>query len=351
MYQRNQTKVIKVGNLYIGKDYPIVIQSMCNTKTKDTLSTINQILKLEKYGCQLIRVAVLDKEDAYAIQEIKKHIHIPLVADIHFDYELALLAIQSGADKIRINPGNIGSEENIYQVVSACKEKDIPIRIGINSGSLEKDLVEKYGVSAKTMIESAKRHIQILNKFHFDNIILSLKSSNPDMCIEAYKQAAEIFSYPLHLGITEPGPLLPGIVKSTTVLNQLLQLGIGNTLRISLSDDPLLEIKAAKQILKANHLLTMPTLISCPTCGRTQINLIPYAQEIDDFLYTISSPLCVAIMGCVVNGPGEAKEADIGIAGGKSQAVLFKKGKIVKTLKEDAILETLKNEILLLNKN
>lgn len=345
MYVRNQTREIKIGSVFIGKDHPIAIQSMCNTLTKDVDATIQQIQELEKYGCQIIRVSVLDNKDALAIKKIKEKIHIPIVADIHFDYRLALLAIEAGADKIRINPGNIGKEENILKVVNACKQKKIPIRIGINSGSLEKDLLEQYGVCAKAMIESAKRHIAILEKLGFYDIVLSLKSSNVSICKEAYLQAAEIFPYPLHLGITEPGPLLPGIIKSTTVLNELLEKQIGNTLRISLSDCPILEVKAAKQILHLHHFISMPTLISCPTCGRTQIQLISYAQEIEDYLYTVSKEIKVAIMGCVVNGPGEAKEADIGIAGGKNQAVLFKKGKIIKTIPENMIISVLKEEI------
>lgn len=345
MFLRHQTKVIQVGSLYMGGNHPIIIQSMTNTPTKDIKKTVQQILDLEKVGCQLIRVAILDMDDATAIQEIKKEIHIPIVADIHFDYRLALKAIESGADKIRINPGNIGDKNHLLAIIDACKKAHIPIRIGVNSGSIEKDLLHQYGSSVKAMIESVKRYVQFFEENQFYDLVLSLKSSSADDCIEAYQQAATLFDYPLHIGITESGPLIPGIVKTTTVFNRLLSFQLGNTIRVSLSDDPIYEIKVAKQILKINHLITMPTLISCPTCGRTQIDLIPYAKALDDFLYTINKPITVALMGCVVNGPGEAKEADIGIAGGNKVAALFKKGKVIQTIPEDQILSTLKEEI------
>ena len=345
MNNRINTRKVFVGNVQIGGNNNVVIQSMCNIKTEKVKDVSNQILKLESYGCQIIRVSVLDKNDARAVKEIKKIIHIPLVADIHFDYRLALLSIENGADKIRINPGNIGKEENIKKVVDACKEKHIPIRIGINSGSLEKDLVVKYGVSAKTMIESAKRHIAILEKYNFRDIVLSLKSSSFEMSKKAYEMAAKIFDYPLHIGITEPGNLIPGIVKSTLGLSSLLDEGIGSTIRISLTSDPINEIKVAKQLLLAKNLIQMPLLVSCPTCGRTQIDLIKYVDEIEDYLYKINKPIKVAVMGCVVNGPGEASEADIGIAGGNKQAVLFKKGKIIKTINEKDIVQELIAEI------
>ncbi len=346
MNRRTDTREIKIGSsLYMGKNYPIVIQSMCNTMTSDVKNTVKQIKKLEKYGCQLVRVSVFDSNDAKAIKEIKQHINIPIVADIHFDYKLAIEAINNGADKIRINPGNIGSIENVKLVVSACKEHNIPIRIGINSGSLEKEFVDKYGISSKAMIESAKKHIKILEDLDFYDIVLSLKSSDPKLCVEVYQLAAKEFTYPLHIGVTEPGPIIPGIIKSTTAINKILELGIGNTIRVSLSDNPVNEIKVAKQILSINNLYQMPTLISCPTCGRTKINLIKYASKIEDYLYTINKPIKVAMMGCIVNGPGEAKEADIGIAGGNKQAVLFKKGQIIKTIKESEIIKTLKQEI------
>lgn len=345
MYKRQQCRSIKVGNITIGGNNHIVIQSMCNIKTSNTKEVTKQILELEKYGCELIRVSILDEEDAYAIKEIKENIHIPLVADIHFDYRLALIAIENGIDKIRINPGNIGKEENIKKVVDACKKHNIPIRIGINSGSLEKDLLDKYGVSAKAMIESAKRHIAILEKYDFHQIVLSLKSSSFEICKGAYELASELFDYPLHIGVTETGPLIPGIIKSTLGLSELIDKGIGSTIRISLSSDPIDEIKVAKQLLLAKNLITMPLIISCPTCGRTQINLLKYVDEMEDYLYTVNKNVKVAIMGCIVNGPGEAKEADIGIAGGNGVAVIFKKGNIVKTIPEEKIIEELKNAI------
>ena len=346
MMQRKTCRKVKVANLTIGGSNEIIIQSMCNIKTSNVDQVVQQILSLEKYGCQLIRVSILDELDATSIALIKKQIHIPLVADIHFDYKLALLSIANGADKIRINPGNIGSEENVKQVIAACKEKNIPIRIGVNSGSLEKDIKEKYGITAKAMIESAKRHVKILEDNGFYDIVISLKSSNYKMSEQAYQLASEEFNYPLHIGITEPGPLVPGIIKSTLGLSNLLDNGIGSTIRISLSDDPIYEIKVAKQLLLAKGLIKMPTLISCPTCGRTQIDLLSYANEIEDFLYTINKDIKVAVMGCIVNGPGEASDADIGIAGGNSMAVLFKKGKVYKTIKEEEIVKVLKEEIL-----
>lgn len=342
---RENTKKVMVGNVQIGGNNEVIIQSMCNVKTSNVDEVVNQIIKLEEYGCQIIRVSVLDEMDAKAIKDIKKRIHIPLVADIHFDYKLALSCIENGIDKIRINPGNIGSIENIKKVVDACKEKHIPIRIGINSGSLEKDIAEKYGNSEIAMIESAKRHIKILEDLGFYDIVLSLKSSNFETSLKAYKLAASMFNYPLHIGITEPGPLLPGIIKSTLGLSELLDIKIGSTIRISLSDEPVNEIKVAKQLLKAKGLINMPSLTSCPTCGRTQINLIKYANEIEDYLYRLNKNIHVAVMGCIVNGPGEASNADIGVAGGNGKAVLFKKGKVIKTIDENAIVNTLIEEI------
>ena len=345
MYTREKTRTIKVGNITIGGSNNIVIQSMCNIKTSHVDDVIKQILSLEEYGCELIRVSILDFEDANAIKEIKKHIHIPLVADIHFDYRLALQCIENGTDKIRINPGNIGKKENIEKVVLACKEKHIPIRIGVNAGSLEEDIKAKYGICAKAMIESAKRHISILEEYDFHDIVLSLKASNYKIANEAYKMAASLFDYPLHIGITEPGPLIPGIVKSTLGLSSLIDEGIGSTIRISISDDPIKEIKVAKQLLLAKGLICMPTLVSCPTCGRTQIDLIKYANIIEDYLYKVNKNIKVAVMGCVVNGIGEAGDADIGVSGGNGQAVLFKKGKIIRTIDESLIVKTLEEEI------
>lgn len=347
MYKRIDTRPIFVRDVQIGGQNKVVIQSMCNTKTKDVESTVNQILKLEKAGCEIIRVACLDIEDAKAIKEIKKKIHIPIVADIHFDYKIALEAIKSGVDKIRINPGNIGDEEKTRAVVEACKEKNIPIRIGVNAGSLEKELLEKYGKPCSdAMIESAKRHVEILEKLDFYDIAISLKASNLDMCVEAYEKASKEFKYPLHLGITEAGTTFSGTIKSSIGLGVLLRQEIGDTIRVSLSDDPIEEIPVCKEILKnCNLLKNSPKLVSCPTCGRIQYDMIPIAKEIEKFLQTIESDITVAIMGCAVNGPGEAREADIGIAGGKGEAVLFKKGEIIRKIPQDEIIETLKKEI------
>lgn len=349
MVKREDTRAIFVGHMQIGGQDKVLIQSMCNTKTKDVEATVKQILDLEKVGCQIIRVACLDIEDAVAIREIKKQIHIPIVADIHFDYKIALQAIQSGVDKVRINPGNIGSEEKVKQVVEACKDKKIPIRIGVNAGSLEKDLLDKYGGSptAKAMVESAKRHVDILEKLEFYDIAISLKASNLDLCIQAYEEAAKTFNYPLHLGITEAGTAFSGTIKSSIGLGVMLRKGIGDTIRVSLSDNPIEEIKVAKEILKdCNLYKNSPKLVSCPTCGRTQIDLIPIAKQIEEFLQTINKDITVAVMGCAVNGPGEAKEADIGIAGGIKEAVLFKKGQIIKKVPQEDIVEVLKKEIL-----
>ena len=345
---RKNTRKVMVGNVQIGGQDKVVIQSMCNTKTKDVEATVNQILDLEKVGCEIIRVACLDMEDAKAIKKIKERIHIPIVADIHFDYKIALEAIESGVDKVRINPGNIGSEEKVKAVVDKCKEKHIPIRIGVNAGSLEKDLLEKYGKpTAEAMIESARRHVEILEKLDFKDYLISLKASNLDLCIKSYELASKEFDCPLHLGITEAGTEFSGTVKSSIGLGVMLREGIGDTVRVSLSDDPVKEIKVAKEILKdCNLYKKTPTLIACPTCGRTQIDLIPIAKEVEELLQTIESDITVAVMGCVVNGPGEAREADIGIAGGVNEGMLFKKGKTIKKVPQEKIVETLKEEIL-----
>lgn len=346
--KRKNTRKIMVGNVQIGGQDKVVIQSMCNTKTKDVDATVKQILKLEKAGCEIIRVACLDIEDAKAIKKIKEKIHIPIVADIHFDYRIALEAIESGVDKVRINPGNIGSEERVKLVVDKCKEKKIPIRIGVNAGSLEKDLLERDGKpTAEAMVESAKRHIDILEKLDFKDYAVSLKASNLDLCIESYEEASKVFDCPLHLGITEAGTEFSGTVKSSIGLGYMLRQGIGDTVRVSLSDDPIKEIKVAKEILKDCNLYhNTPTLVACPTCGRTQIDLIPIAKEVEEFLQTIESDITVAVMGCSVNGPGEAREADIGIAGGIKEGLLFKKGEIIKKVKQEQIVEVLKEEIL-----
>lgn len=346
--ERNETRKIMVGNVQIGGQNKVVIQSMCNTKTKDVQSTVKQILALEEAGCEIIRVACLDIEDAKAIKEIKKQIHIPIVADIHFDYRIALEAIEAGVDKVRINPGNIGSKERVALVVNKCKERHIPIRIGVNAGSLEKDLLEKYGKpTAMAMVESAKRHIDILEDLDFHDYAVSLKASNLDLCIESYMEASKEFDCPLHLGITEAGTEFSGTVKSSIGLGYMLRQGIGDTMRVSLSDDPIKEIKVAREILKDCNLYSKsPTLVACPTCGRTQIDLIPIAKEVESFLQTIEADITVAVMGCAVNGPGEAREADIGIAGGIGEGLLFKKGEIVKKVKQDEIVECLKEEIM-----
>ncbi|WP_295089963.1 flavodoxin-dependent (E)-4-hydroxy-3-methylbut-2-enyl-diphosphate synthase [uncultured Catenibacterium sp.] len=345
---REETRSVQVGNLTIGGNNHVVIQSMCNTKTKDVEATIKQINALQQAGCELVRVAVFDKEDAYAIKEIKKGIHIPLVTDIHFDYKLALIAIESGIDKVRINPGNIGSIEKVKAVVDACKKKHIPIRIGVNGGSLEKDILEKYGEpTPEGMVESAMKHVKILEDLDFHDIVISLKSSNTMLTIKAYELASKTFPYPLHVGVTEAGTALGGTIKSALGIGTLLYEGIGNTIRVSLSDDPVEEIKVAKILLKELGLLKgVPTLVSCPTCGRIQYDLIPIAKEMEDFLKDIHLDITVAIMGCAVNGPGEARHADIGIAGGVGEGLLIKHGEIVKRVKQEDMVQTLKDEIL-----
>ena len=348
---RHETKSFKVGNLTLGGNQHVIIQSMCNTKTKDTKNTINQILKLEEAGCEMVRVAVFDKDDAKAISTIKKSIHIPLIADIHFDYKLALTAIENGIDKIRINPGNIGSIDKVKTVVEACQKKHIPIRIGVNSGSLEKDILQKYGKpTAQGMIESAKKHIDILESLNFHDYAISLKSSNTLLTIEAYQLASQTFDCPLHIGVTEAGTKLGGTIKSSLGIGTLLYQGIGNTIRVSLSDDPVEEIKVAKTLLKELELIeNVPTLVSCPTCGRIQYDLIPIASEIEDFLNTIHKDITVAIMGCAVNGPGEAKHADIAIAGGVKEGLLIKKGEIIKKVRQEDMVKVLKEEIIYLS--
>ena len=345
--KRTETKSIKVGNVTIGGQNKVIIQSMCNIKTSNIEQVIKQILELENIGCQIIRVSIKDKEDALSLKKIKQHIHIPLVADIHFDYKLALLSIENGADKIRINPGNIGSYNKLKKVVLACKEKNIPIRIGVNSGSLIQPNEENsYKVTAKAMVDKAKEYVSLLEDLDFYDICISLKSSSTLESIEAYRVASEIFPYPLHLGITEAGIKEVGIIRSIAGLSPLLEQGIGDTLRISLTDDPKEEVIACKRLLHDLGLYdNMPTLISCPTCGRTEVNLIDLSKKVQAYLDTISKHITVAIMGCVVNGPGEAKQADIGIAGGKNNWVLFKKGQIIKKISEEEAYETLIGEI------
>lgn len=346
--KRNETREIHVGNLTIGHQNKVVIQSMCNTRTSDVDATVNQILALEKAGCELVRMAIIDEEDAKAITEIKKRTHIPLVADIHYDYRLAISAIEHGIDKIRLNPGNIGAKENVEAVVKVCKEHHIPIRIGINSGSLEKDIHEKYGKpTAEGMMESAKRHVKILEDLDFHDICLSFKSSDPLLCIDAYRLASKTFPYPLHLGVTEAGTFIGSAIKSSMALGTLLNEGIGDTIRISVNGDPVNEITIVKQLLKCCGLLKgVPNLIACPTCGRTAWDMQPVVDEIEKFLQTVNCNVNVAIMGCAVNGPGEAKHADIAIAGGKKEGLLIKKGVIIEKLPQEKIVERLKQEIL-----
>ncbi len=346
---RTETKSIKVRDLQIGGQQKVVIQSMTNTRTSDIKATVAQIRKLEAVGCEMVRMAIMDQDDAKAISEIKKQTKIPLVADIHYDYRLAIAAVEAGIDKIRLNPGNIGSKENVKAVVEVCKKHHIPIRIGINSGSLEKDIHEKYGKpTAEGMMESAKRHIQILEELGFYDICLSFKSSDPLLCIEAYRLASRTFSYPLHLGVTEAGTYIGSAIKSSMALGTLLNEGIGDTIRISVNGDPVNEITIVKQLLKCCNLLShTPNLIACPTCGRTAWDMQPVVDEIESFLQTINCDINVAIMGCAVNGPGEAKHADIAIAGGNKEGLLIKKGVIIEKLPQEKIVERLKKEILL----
>ncbi len=350
---RKQTRPVYAGSVQIGGNDHVVIQSMCSIRTANTKEVIDQILQLEKQGCELIRVSVMDQDDAKAISTIKQHIHIPLVADIHFDYKLALAAIEAGADKIRLNPGNIGPRKNVEAVVKACKEKGIPIRIGINSGSLEKDIHEKYGKpTAQGMIESAMRHVKILEDLEFYDIVLSFKSSDPILCLEVYRQAAEVFPYPLHLGVTEAGTVMTSAVKSTLALGPLLLEGIGNTIRISVNGDASLELPIVKELLKDCGLKKdVPNLIACPSCGRTAWDMKPVVDEMEAWLQTIEKPITVAIMGCAVNGPGEAKHADIAIAGGKNEGLLIRKGEILAKIPQENMVERLKAEVLAFEPN
>ncbi|MGL5376929.1 MAG: flavodoxin-dependent (E)-4-hydroxy-3-methylbut-2-enyl-diphosphate synthase [Cetobacterium sp.] len=342
-----ESKIIKIGNLSIGGGNDIIIQSMTNTPTDDVEKTVAQIKRLQDEGCQLVRVTINTELAAQKIKEIKEQIQIPLVADIHFDYKLAILAIENGIDKLRINPGNIGSDERVEAVVKKAKEKNIPIRIGVNSGSLEKNILEKYGKpTADGMVESALYHMNLLEKFNFTDIVISLKSSNVKMMIEAYRKLSKLCNYPLHLGVTEAGTAFQGTVKSAIGIGALLVDGIGDTIRVSLTEDPVEEIKVAKEILKVLGLIESGVeIVSCPTCGRTEIDLIGLAHEVEKEFQKMDKKIKIAVMGCVVNGPGEAKEADYGVAGGKGVGVLFKKGKIVKKVDEKNILEELKKMI------
>lgn len=345
---RETTKVVHIGNQKIGGENPVLIQSMTNTKTEDIKGTVEQIKRLEAAGCDIIRCAVPTMEAAKAFREIKDQINIPLVADIHFDYRLAIAAIENGADKIRINPGNIGEKERVQAVVDAAKEKNIPIRVGVNSGSLEKHLVEKYhGVTAEGIVESAIDKVKLIESMGYDNLVVSIKSSDVLMCIKAHELIVKEISYPLHVGITESGTVYSGNIKSSVGLGAILYQGIGNTIRVSLSGDPVEEIKTAKLVLKTLGLRSGGIeVVSCPTCGRTQIDLISLANQVEDMVKDIPLNIKVAVMGCVVNGPGEAKEADIGIAGGKGEGLLIKKGEIIRKMPEEQLLVALREELL-----
>ena len=347
MGYRDETKVVQIGKRQIGGGNPILIQSMCNTKTEDVKATVEQILALEHAGCDIIRVAVPTMEAAAALTEIKRQIHIPLVADIHFDYRLAIAAIECGADKIRINPGNIGSRERIQAVVDKAKEYGVPIRVGVNSGSLEKPLVEKYGaVTAEGLVESALDKVALIEQMGYDNLVISIKSSDVMMCVKAHELIAKKTHYPLHVGITEAGTVIAGNIKSAVGLGLILSQGIGDTIRVSLTGSPLEEIKSAKLILKTLGLRRGGVeVVSCPTCGRTQIDLIGLANQVETLVQGYPLDIKVAVMGCVVNGPGEAKEADLGVAGGIGEGLLIRKGEIVKKLPESELLPALKSEL------
>ena len=345
---RHKTREVRIGNVVIGGEHPIAVQSMTNTRTEDVEATVAQILLLEAAGCEIVRCTVPTQEAAEALREIKKQIHIPLVADIHFDYKMAIAAIENGADKIRINPGNIGSEERVRAVVEKAKEYNVPIRIGVNSGSLEKDLLEKYGgVTAEGIVESALDKVHMIERMGYENLVVSIKSSDVMMCVKAYELLAPQCPYPLHVGITEAGTLYSGNIKSSVGLGIILNAGIGNTIRVSLTGDPVEEIRSAKLILKTLGLRKGGIeVVSCPTCGRTKINLIELANRVELMVQEFPLDIKVAVMGCVVNGPGEAREADIGIAGGIGEGLLIKKGEIIRKVKEEDLLETLRQELI-----
>ena len=344
------TRQIMVGNIPVGGGAPVSIQSMCSTKTDDVEATVSQILRLEAAGCQIIRVAVPDMAAARAVGAIKSRIHIPLVTDVHFDYRLALECVAQGADKIRINPGNIGSPDRVKAVADACRERGIPIRIGVNGGSLEKELLRKYGgVTAQALVDSAMGHAALLEQFDFRDICISVKCSSVPLTIAAYRLLSERCDYPLHLGVTEAGTPSMGIIKSAMGIGGLLCLGIGDTLRVTLTADPAEEVGVAKKILQAALLRQEgPNLIACPTCGRTNIDLIPLAEEVERRLSGCRKPITVAVMGCAVNGPGEAAAADVGIAGGMGEGLLFRKGKILRKVPQDQLVDELMKEIELL---
>lgn len=344
---REHTKTVTIGNKKIGGGNPILIQSMTNTHTEDVEATVRQILELEAAGCEIIRCTVSTIEAAKAVSEIKKYIHIPLVADIHFDYRMAIAAMENGADKIRINPGNIGGADKIKAVVDVAKERNIPIRVGVNSGSLEKELVEKYhGVTAEGIVESAIDKVHMIEEQGYDNLVVSIKSSDVMMCVKAHELIAQKIAYPLHVGITESGTAFSGSIKSALGLGLILNQGIGDTIRVSLTDNPVKEVEAAKIILKTLGLRKGGIeVVSCPTCGRTRIDLIGLAKQVEEMVSSYDYDLKLAVMGCVVNGPGEAKEADLGIAGGDGCGVLIKHGEVVRKVPEDELLSTLKYEL------
>ncbi|MCR4840307.1 MAG: flavodoxin-dependent (E)-4-hydroxy-3-methylbut-2-enyl-diphosphate synthase [Lachnospiraceae bacterium] len=344
--ERKKTRVVSVAGLNIGGDNPVVIQSMCNTRTEDVEATVSQILKLEEAGCELIRVTVPTEEAAHALSDIKSRIHIPLVADIHFDYRLAILAIENGADKIRINPGNIGSEDRVKAVVEKAKEYNVPIRVGVNSGSLERELLMKYGgVTAEAIVESAMNKVKMLEKYDFNDIVISIKSSDVLMTIKSYELISEMTDYPLHVGVTESGSVTTGNIKSAIGIGTLLYEGIGDTIRVSLTDDPVEEIYSAKTILKALGLRNAGVeVVSCPTCGRTAIDLFSLAKKVEDYTRNFEQNIKVAVMGCVVNGPGEGRNADLGICGGKGEGLIIKKGEVIAKVPEEELFERFKEE-------
>ena len=344
---RKQKRIVNIGGVKIGGDNPVAIQSMCNTDTRDVKATVNQIHELENAGCEIIRVAVPDMVAAKAVADIKKHIHIPLVVDIHFDYRLALECMKNGADKVRINPGNIGDRDRVKQVVEMAKEREIPIRIGVNGGSLERELLQKYGgVTADALVESAMGHVAILDELNFNNVVVSIKISDVPKMLCAYRKFNEISDIPLHIGVTESGTLKGGTVKSAVGIGALLAEGIGDTMRVSLTANPVEEIYAAYDIQKVLGMRkTGAEIVSCPTCGRTQLDLISIANEVEKRAANIDKPIKIAVMGCAVNGPGEAREADIGIAGGKGEGLIFKKGEIIKKVPQDSLVDELMKEI------
>ena len=344
---RKQKRIVNIGGVKIGGDNPVAIQSMCNTDTRDVKATVNQIHELENAGCEIIRVAVPDMVAAKAVADIKKQIHIPLVVDIHFDYRLALECMKNGADKVRINPGNIGDRDRVKQVVEMAKEREIPIRIGVNGGSLERELLQKYGgVTADALVESAMGHVAILDELNFNNVVVSIKISDVPKMLGAYRKFNEISDIPLHIGVTESGTLKGGTVKSAVGIGALLAEGIGDTMRVSLTANPVEEIYAAYDIQKVLGMRkTGAEIVSCPTCGRTQLDLISIANEVEKRAANIDKPIKIAVMGCAVNGPGEAREADIGIAGGKGEGLIFKKGEIIKKVPQDSLVDELMKEI------